>query len=276
MADNTDNGAGNNGGNQPADKPWYDGADAGLVAHLQQHGWDKKTVNEVALTAAQSHLAAQKLIGVPPDQLLRVPKDAADADGWAKLYDKLGVPKEYALGELKFQDGTAVDKEMSDFFVATAKSLHLTETAAKQLAGAVIGQMDKASAAEKAAETVQREANLAELKKNWGANWDANLFVAQRAAAQLGITKDQLDAVEKTAGYAHVMDMFRNIASKLGEDKVIMGGDQKNVPMTRDMAESQRQVLLSDPAWRQRYLAGGKAELNEMMALNTIILGKAA
>lgn len=260
----------------PTDKPWFDGADQSIVAHLQQHGWDKKSANEAALAAAQSHLAASRLIGAPPESVIRLPKDQNDVEGWAKLYEKLGVPQNYTFGELKFADGTVVDKETTDWLTSVAKELHLTEAGAKTLATQLVKNLDKAASDEKAAETARRETAVAELKKNWGANWDANMFIAQRAAQDLGVKPEQLAALQEAVGYAHVMDMFRNIAAKLGEDKLVLSGPTGNVPMTRDLAINKRDQLMADEQWKARYLNGGRKELDEMMALNTIITGRAA
>lgn len=280
MTDNANNsGAGGNTGGQEntGAKPWYEGADAGLIAHLQTHGWDKKPEKEVALAAAQSHYAAQKIIGVPPDQLLRMPKDANDADGWQKVYEKLGVPKEYKFEGLKFADGTEPEKSYIDFIATTAKDLHLTQNAAQDLAQRLIKSMDAAVAEESAEETAAKQNDVNELKKSWGANWDANMFVAQRAAQSLGVTTEQLQAAQDTVGYPKVMEMFRNLASKIGEDSLVtQDGNAGGNVMTREQAVARRVVLLGDKAWAERYTAGGKKELAEMMAVNTIISGRQA
>lgn len=278
MTDNANPGAGGNDPNAAGgQKPWFDGAPPEIVAHLQTHGWDKKSEKEAALAAAQSHFAAQKIIGVPADQLVRIPKDANDADGWSKVYEKLGVPKEYKIEGVKFKDGTPLDQETTDFVVGLAKDMHLTQNAALDLAQRIAKSMDAAEEAEIAETTAKKQADTDALKKDWGANWDANLFVAQRAAQSLGVTAEQLEAAQNMLGYGKVMEMFRGLAAKLGEDKLIMnGGNGGNVTMTPAMANQRKAELLSDPAWSQRYTNGGKKELAEMMALNTIIVGRAA
>ena len=258
-------------------KPWYDGADPALIAHLSTHGWDKKSEKEAALAAAQSHFQAQKLVGVSPDQLLRMPKDANDADGWQKVYEKLGVPKEYKFEGLKFADGKEPEKSYVDFIAQTAKDLHLTQNAAQDLAQRLIKSMDAAVAEETAEETAARQLGVDELKKAWGPNWDAHMFVAQRAAQSLGVTPEQLAELQTGVGYPKVMEMFRSIAAKLGEDTIVrQDGPNGGAIMTRDQAAGKRAELLADKAWAQRYTEGGKKELAEMTALNTIIVGKAA
>ena len=48
------------------------------MGFLQQRGWDTKPANEVVFQAIKSYREAAAHIGVPPDQILRMPKDAAD------------------------------------------------------------------------------------------------------------------------------------------------------------------------------------------------------
>ena len=258
-------------------KPWYDGADPALIAHLSTHGWDKKSEKEAALAAAQSHFQAQKLVGVSPDQLIRMPKDANDADGWQKVYEKLGVPKEYKFEGLKFADGKEPDKSYIDFIAQTAKDLHLTQNAAQDLAQRLIKSMDAAVSEETAEETAARQVAVDALRKEWGPNWDANMFIAQRAAAAMGVTAEELGDAQKMMGYPKTMGMFLKIAAKIGEDALVKqdGPNGGNV-MTRTQAEGKKSELLADKAWAQRYTEGGKKELAEMTALNTIIVGKAA
>lgn len=276
-----DNAAGGNtggaaGGDTGGTKPWYEGAPSDLVAHLQTHGWDKKSEKEVALAAAQSHFAAQKIIGVPAEEMVRIPKTPGDA-AWEKVYEKLGVPKEYKFENLKFKDGSVVDAETLAWVSGQAKALHLTQNAALELAQSVIKQMDDAEATELAETTAAKQRGVEELKKSWGPNWDANLFVAGRAATALGVTAEQLQAAQDTIGYPKVMEMFRNIAARLGEDKMVQQtGPNGTVTMTREMAANRKAELQRDAAWGERYTAGGKKELDEMMALNTILTGTGA
>ena len=62
----------------PEAKPWYDGhAEGPFLGHLQTHGWDKLTPQEVALKAAQSHYEASKFLGVDPKLLVRLPNGSA-------------------------------------------------------------------------------------------------------------------------------------------------------------------------------------------------------
>jgi len=262
-------GAGAGGG----EKPWFEGASPEVVAHIQGHGWDKKDMREAALLAAQSHFSAQKMIGVPESELLRIPKPE-DSDGWAKVYERLGAPKEYSFADLKFKDGTAPDASFTDWLKQTAAALHLSENGAKEFSTRMLNHLDGIEADEAAERTAKMAADRADLAKKWGPDADAHLFVAQRTAKALNVTDEEIATLQEAIGYGKVMEMFRQIGEKTGEARFVnQTTPNGEVVMTRDMAINRKGELEADLAWRERYLNGGKKELNEMMALSAIVSG---
>ena len=252
---------------------WYDGADPALVGHLQSHGWDVKTPTEAALEAVKAHQNAAKLIGHPPEKIARIPEPNDEA-GWKTFYEKLGAPtdaKQYDFSSVKFDDPA-----QGDFVRAQAAALHLNQNAALTLAQNVAKNAATAAAAALAEQTAALATDREALMKSWGANADANLFVVRQTAAALGVTKEQVDALEKMdgMGYAKVMEMFRNIGSKIGEDTFVRSTSPNSAGamMSGEQAAARKAELLSDSAWTARYMAGGKAELREMTAVNTVLL----
>ena len=58
---------------------WFEeGLDADHLTEITAKGWNKPLTPDVARSMAQAHRAATQLLGVPTDQLMRVPKDASD------------------------------------------------------------------------------------------------------------------------------------------------------------------------------------------------------
>src|SRR5258708_5378414 len=57
------------------------------------------------LHAVQQLREAQKLIGVPKDELVRVPKADAKQEDWNPIWDRLGRPKEAAEYKLEVPQG---------------------------------------------------------------------------------------------------------------------------------------------------------------------------
>lgn len=272
-------GAGGTGGTGGT-APWYQGvtgADSEMVGTWTNKGWHTKSAPEVAIEATKAYQAAQKFVGAPADELLRVPKDVADEAGWNKVWSRLGKPadaKEYDFTGIKNADGTPRVDAFTDFMRAQAFALNMPKEAAASLAAKMAKFNDDAattSATERAAAVATEKT---ELTKNWGANFEANKFVATQAAKALGVDPATVSALEGVIGYAKVMEMFRNIGTKIGEDKFVSGGGAGgNGVMTKDQAVARKAELMADKEWTKSYLNRDAAKMREMTALNTMIVG---
>lgn len=258
--------------------PWVPatGVEADLAGHITTKGWDKKSAGEAALEAARAHREAEKLIGIPSNQIIRLPQDAKDEAGWKALWGRLGAPaeaKDYDFSTVKAADGTAINEALAQALRDAAASSHLPKDAATTMASTMAKYLDSTKSAELADYTAKLEADKAALVKNWGANLDANSVIAKSAAAALGVTKDDIAALEKVVGFSRVMELFRNIGTKIGEDKFVQALGQPSGVMTRDQATAKKNDLMNDQGWRDRYLKGGIQENRELQALVAIIAG---
>ncbi len=260
--------------------PWYQGVpgvDDAIVGHWQNRGWDKKAAAEVAVEATKAWREAEKFVGAPAAQLLRVPKDASDEAGWNTVWNRLGKPadaKGYEFGDIKFSDGTPLEENFTTTMREAAFRLHLPKDAAAEMTRTFAKYLDSAETSEK----VERDAKLIEqkaaLKKNWGPNEAANMFVAQRAAAALGIAPETVSSLEGVIGYDKIMEMFRAIGARIGEDKFVTSTQQGGGgAMTLEQAVARKAELMADKAWVKSYLDKDAAKVREMTALNTIIVG---
>ena len=263
----------------PPTTPWYQGkADQDLTNHLVHHGWDRDDPVTAAMKAAQSHRALMQHFGLSPsargDLMMVQPNDP---ESIAKVYEKLGVPKdpkEYDFSTVKFADGSELDDKFVDFVRGQAAALHMNKNDALALAQSLTKFADADESSDLAETTAVLQEQKAELAKNWGANYEANMFVAKNTALKLGVTPEAVSALENAIGYNQVMEMFRTIGTKIGEDAFIRGNSPTGGGiMTRTEAVAKKAELMSDQAWRARYLGGGKAELREMMGLSAIISG---
>lgn len=259
-------------------KPWYDGvADSETVGHWQNRGWDKKTAAEVAVEATRAHREAEKLIGAPANEMIRLPKDPKDEAGWKNVWERLGAPKtaaDYKFDNVKDAAGNPLPQALVDTLRETAASAYLPQTAAEKVAAAVqkfIAGQGEAAAAERTAKLNEERTAL---QKEWGSNFEAHKFIAQQAAAKFGISTDVVTALEGQLGYSKTMTFLRDVGMKIGEGRFIEGGP--NNPgglMTRDQALAKVSELKADKAWRARYFDGGSAERREMDGLMAIIAG---
>jgi len=265
----------NQGGAQAA---WHTGLDADTLGVLQNKGWDKLDPKAAIAASVKSYREAEKHFGVPPERILRAPKDANDAEAMAKIKSALGVPDspdKYDFSAIKFKDGSTMDEASVQSVRKLASDLGLPTTAAQQLASWMAQQQDAMAEEETAEYTAKLATEKDTLTKNWGSNANANLVIAQNAAKALGVTAEDMATLEKSVGYARVMEMFRSIGARIGEDRFVVndvGGGRREV-MTRDGAAAQLQSLKNDSAWVTRLMNGDIKAMREYNDLTTIMAG---
>lgn len=261
--------------------PWYQGVegfDSAAIGQLQNKGWDKLEPPKAAAAIFKAYSEAEKHIGAPSDQILRLPKDRNDATAMREVFQKLGTPakpEEYDFTGLKNADGSAPDQKFVDFFRGAAHKAGIPSSMAAQLAAEFVKFTGDASALVTAETKVKIEGEKATLKKNWGNNEVANTVIAKRAAEALGVGPEEMVALEGQIGYARVMEMMRNIGSKIGEDKFVTGnsGDSAGKIVSRDQANARLKELMDDKPFVTRYMSGDTAAKREMDQLHRIIAG---
>lgn len=255
--------------------PWYQGkVDERTIGHWQNR-YPGKLDDPVAIAieATKSHIAAETLIGVPANQIVRLPTDEADEAGWKNVWARLGVPATAAEYDLKNADGTPLDPKLEGVLRETVAKANLPKAAASQVAASVSKILADQQAETLAVTTAAIAAEKEALAKNWGANRDINMLAAKTAAAALKVTPEEVAALESTIGYARVMEMFRSIGAKTGEPRFIGGSPDGSGVMSRAQAVDRKAELMKDKQFAQRYLSGEAAAGREMTALNTIIVG---
>lgn len=259
--------------------PWFTGkVDADVIAHWQNKGYDVNDPVKVSTELTKAYREAERLIGAPPAQVIRLPVDPLkDPDGMKAVFQRLGAPvdpKDYDFPSLKDKDGKVTDAALETTLRTAAADAWLPKEAAAKVAAAVtkhLADTKKALDAEVAAALTEEKGKL---QANWGTQHDRNMVIAQNAVAALGVKPEQVATLEKSVGYAAVMEMFRNIGTKIGEAKFLKNpGDGGSEIMTREMAQARKQELMTDTEWVKRYNNGGKAELREMTDLNKLIVG---
>jgi hypothetical protein len=262
------------------DKPWFEGADADFTTLATTKGWDKLSAKDAAIQAVKSYQGVQSLIGAPPDKIIRLPDNLSDGAAMKPVWQKLGAPpdaKGYDFSVLKNPDGTPLDPKFTENVANMAAAANLTKDAALTLASS----LQKQQLETKSAETTEKAAKLAtetaDLQKNWGPNFEINKFVASQAAKALGVDPAAVAALEGQIGYAKVMEMFRNIGAKIGEDRFVTNGNTAQPgTMTKDQAIQRKSDLMKDQAWVTKYLAGDTAANKEMLNINMLIVSQAA
>lgn len=270
----TGTGTGDGGGT----KPWYDGnasVTPEVLGHWQNRGLHDKTPAEVAIAMTAAHREAEKHLGVPAAELMRLPKDPNSAD-WNGVWERLGRPKEakdYDFTAVKTKAGEALPKDLEDFVRNTAFTTNMTRDAALRFAQETVKRMEGQSEAEAAVYTDKITAEKTKLQDNWKNNFEANMVIAKAGAAKLGISPEAVDALEKVVGYAATMDALLKVGMSTQEAGFITNNNPNlnGGLMTKDQAAAKKAELQNDSAWVQRWLNGGQAEARELAAITRIL-----
>ncbi len=266
----------------PAPAPTTFGADpffATLSPELQgsfkNKGWDAKTPAEAAAEAMKSYHEVEKHLGIPREQLVRLPKDANDKEGWAAFNTRIGVPakaEEYDFSAVKFADGSDLDDEFVNTMRATLHENGVPKTAAPEVVKGIVKWMEGVEQSETAAKQAAVAAGRDELARSWGGNAEANKFIAQQAVAKLGLTPDFVQKIENEAGYAATMQTFLKLGQMMGEDKFVTN-QNSNAPgvLTREQAEGRLAELKRDAGWVKKINDVDHKANDEINALTRII-----
>lgn len=267
---------------------WFDGFDEPTKNYVNSRGLADKDISAAFLETAKAHQEAQAYIGVPKEQLLKLPKADAPPEEWDEVYTRLGYSKnadDYKFDGLKKSDGTDVDASLKDFLRAEAIDLKLSPAAATKFAEATIKHLESGTAAQTAETTAEATRAMEQLRQSWGPNYEANKVIADNAYAAMmaaaGFDQAKMTAaiqkLGETAGRAETMQMLLAVGQKLGEDKFIGGGGPGGNlgPRNAEQAVARIAELKADSTWTQRYLSGGTAEKKEMDDLHVLAYGNA-
>lgn len=256
------NGAGANGAGTPPS--WMNGFNDELKGYSELKGW--KDPSQVV----ESYRNFEKLKGVPQERLLTLP-DKDDAPEWGGIYDRLGRPKESKGYELE------IPKDIGDPKFADAAKEWFHKNGISKKAGegivkewnAYMTNQAKEAQANKVAKDAQADV---ELKRLWGAAYDQNNKIADRAVSLFGDNaKTVLKAIGDAVGVSEGMKVLHSLGMKMGEDSFVAGssngGGFSNV-MTPGQAQATITAKMADADFRTRLLNKDAAAVREWNELN--------
>ena len=256
---------------------WHTGLDAEIIGHIQNRGLKLDDPKAIVDNLAKAHREASSKLGVPADQLLRMPKaDAPEAEIKA-FHQRLGAPadpKEYDFTGIKYANGKEIEQPLADALRASFAKRFVPKDTALEIAKDVIKYADSDEAQKLSTKTAAIEVEKAQLKSEWKQDYDGNLFIAKRGAQALGMTAEQVTALEGIMGYKGIMTALHKVGVLNKEPNgLIGGGGANNGPMSREQAMARKQDLMKDEGWRNRHYAGDTRAREEMLNLNRIITG---
>jgi len=260
-------------GQMPAEAaPWYASIEDPLIRGVAElRKWSSPA------EAVKSYTELEKMKGIPGDRILAVPEKPDDAEGWNKVYDRLGrpaKPEDYNLpvpqdfGDPEFAKAAAVKFHGMGFSQKQATDL-ATWWNEQQLA--YITESDR---------TRQQEAemDLRDLRREWGGAYEEREELAKRAVREfiepLGMDADTLTLMEEAIGTANLIKLFAAVGEKLGESRYAEsspGAAANAFGLTPDAAKARLAQLMQDKEWGSKVLKNpGGPEAAEMDRLQRI------
>lgn len=261
-------------GNPPADggtppPAWYSGVqDESLRGLAELKGWDNPE------KALNSYRNLEKLTGLPPERLLKIP-EPDDAAGMAEINKRFGwAPPENVDGyDVQFPEGTP-----EGYSKGVKELLHkhgIPAEKAKAVFSEVFAlQAQEAASAEQTLQ-VAHDTDMAKLKSEWGGNWDELAQLADRAqkelAPKMGLDEGLLSVLTDVLGPARTLRMFAGLGSSMGEAKFVEGNAAAPSAMTPDAARARLQQLGQDRDWFKRFESGDVNARAEWTRLNQVL-----
>jgi hypothetical protein len=250
---------------------WYEGkVDPATIGFWQNKGLKIDDPVAVAAGLTKHYQEAERFIGAPPDELIRVPKpNAAEAD-MRSYWGRIGVPaepKDYDLSTVKSAEGKELEPSYSDSIRAALHAGRVPKQYAADAAKGLVKIRDDERAAKLAEKTAHIQQETEKLDRNWGTRKDINTVIARTALERLGeaagLTPERRaaawDALSTLGGIggADAWEMLRIIGSRMGEAPYV-GSEQLGMGGTMSAAQAAAEIesLKRDEAFRARLLKG--------------------
>jgi len=235
------------GGTAPAAFDWKGlNLEPGLQNVVEAHQWKSPA------DLLNSYTNLQKVMGIKgsnPDRVVILPKDGDAPEAWNEVFTKLGRPAKPEEYELPVPDGQPKDfaSKASQWF----HELGIPKGAAVKLVERFNAHAQELTTAQQAQMTEAHNKQITELKTEWGASYDANTLLVDKAAQTFGMGQTELTALKQAMGPGAAMKFLHNIGSRLGaEGRFIEGaGGSTDTAMAPAQALAEIQRLKSDRAF---------------------------
>lgn len=200
----------------PPPPPFYEGfQNADLKAAAATSGFAS---SEDAFAVAHK-LSAFK--DADPASLLVAPAADAKPEEHMKVLERLGAPKDAAAYGLDKIEG--VDAELAGAAQGWFKDAGLLPWQAQLVAQKQMEFAKTQGEAMVREETAAAERELAALKTEWSADYDANRAHAQRAAKAMGFTAEEINYLESGVGVAKVLKGLSRLGMLIKEGDFVDG-----------------------------------------------------
>lgn len=214
-----------------------------------------------AQTALEAHMNAEKLLGVPADQIVRMPKPD-DAAAWDGVWAKLGRPEKPEDYGLPVPDGD--DGEFAKVAAGVFHKAGVPKGMAGQIASAINEHVAGAMKARSDALQAEAAQALDALKQEWGADYSKREELSRRAfreyGQKAGLGEADVTALESAIGTSKMLKLFAALGESMGEH-AFAGGDpgSQSFAVTpaqaRTKLDEARQARIENKISERDYLA---------------------
>jgi hypothetical protein len=261
-------GGGAGGQQQAAGGAWFDTFDDDTKGWVNARGYDKLDAAAVLPELVKGYRGAESKLGVPADQVLRLPGKDAKPEDWKQVWQKLGAPEQpdgYDFGEgLK-------DDKIAASFRAKAHEIGMPAPMAKAAAEWFMGESTAAREAAEAEWNAKADGEIAALKSAWGNDFDKNIDLAKRVARTMGINEQEAQQLERMFGLKRTAEMFSKFGGALGEHRFVGGQEGSgSFGMSAEAARQRIADLGKDSAWMAKYVGGDADSKAEWTRLHQI------
>ena len=211
--------AGSGSGDGAAAFDWSkQGLDNDAMALVNDRQW--KGIPDVL----SSYRNLEKLTGVPPERILKLPGANDPVESWGAVYDRLGRPKAATDYKIPLPEGDTGEfaKVIAPIFHEAGLSQGQVQKIAEKHNAFIAEQTKQATEAAKTAHA----AEMTQLQTEWGADYQKNNDVVDRAAESFGMTKDHILALKQAMGPSAAMKFLHNIGSKIAVEGSFVAGDK--------------------------------------------------
>jgi hypothetical protein len=263
------------GGDTAGGGSWADSLEPDIKPWVAGMGLDKLPEREALAKVLPMYRGAEQKLGVPADQVLRIPGEKATPEEIKAYRTKLGVPDSvdgYGIQAPEGHDGEFL-KTASGWF----HELGIPKTQAAGLAEKYNAHVQAAQAAELDKWNARHGTEINALKDTWkGDAYDKNLDLAQRVMRQAGFNDEQLKAMERALGPKALLEGFAKFGSSIGEHRFV--GDGQNKAFGGGSIDDKIKALHADPEYMKDSVRGRQisAEIFALTQQDDRLVGKAA
>lgn len=252
-----------------ANDAWHASYDTDTKGWITGKGFDKLDAAAVLPELVKGYRGAERTLGVPADQIIRMPGKDAKPEDYRAIYTRLGLPANadgYEIQAPQGDDGAFL-KTASGWF----HEIGLPKGMGQALAGKWNEYRGKVLAEADAAWNTRFEKEVAELRGEWAADYDKYIDLSNRVLRAGGISVEHQRALETAMGPKAFRQVFAKFAGLIGEHR-FEGGQSTtgSFAMSPEQAKARIGELEKDAAWVKKYTAGDADAKAEFTRLNKI------